>query len=146
MIKKKIILLAMILLLAFPALALAGNGEIRATEIFETETIALSQTATSAVFKLFKLKPSAFFSVHVTDLTDDGTLKLTYEISADGVTYVTPSSASDIVTAHTKTSGPGGDGNDLYSFTPPLAKYMRIIATETGGGNAIVITVWLLIQ
>ncbi len=144
--KKLLILLVTMLLLISSAPASAADGEITATEIFETESIASSQSATSDAIILFNLKPSGFFSVHVKDLTDDGTLQLTYEISADGVTYVTPSSASNIVAGFTKTSGPGGDGEDIYSFTPEPARYMRIIATETSTTDTIVITVWLIIQ
>ncbi len=143
---KKLVFLTTVLLLVFAIPALAAKSNIRTTLIFDTESISLSQSATSRVFDMGSTKPGGFFSIHVKDLTDDGTLKLTYELSADNITYVTPSSASDIVTAHTKTSGPNSDGENLYSFTPELARYMRIVATETGGGNAIVVTAYIIIQ
>ncbi len=143
---KKLTFLITVLLLVFAMPVLAAKSNIRTTLIFDSETIALSATATSAVIDMGSTKPGGFFSIHVKDLTDDGTMQLTYELSADNVTYVTPSSASDIVTAHTKTTGPGSDGEDLYSFTPELARYMRIIATETGGANAIVVTAFIIIQ
>ncbi len=120
-------------------------------ELFKGVTIAASGSLTSPPIDLRGIHPSGFFSLHVIDLTDDGTGKFTYEVSnddnADGAgVFVTPTTADDIVLAHTKASGPGGDGNDLYSFTPETARYIRIKCEETGTSDPVVVTATLAIQ
>ena len=79
-------------------------------------------------------------------LTGSGTGKFEYELSNDGVNYLTPSSAADIITAHDVTTGPASDGKDLYSFSPELAKYMKIKVTETSTTDGIVVTAILALQ
>lgn len=112
--------------------------DIRTMTLFNAQSIAASGTASSVAIDLNNFKPAGFFSIQVT-LTGSGTGKFEYELSNDGVTYLTPSSAVDIVTAHTV-------GNDIYSFSPELARYMKIKITETGGADPIVVTVVLAIQ
>ena len=79
-------------------------------------------------------------------LTGDGTAKVEYLISADGINYITPSSASDIVTAFTKTSGSNSDGKDIFTLTIPVAKYIKIKFTETSTTDNIVVNAILLIK
>ena len=129
-----------------------GQGKKVVNKIFDALTIALGTTVRSVIIPLDKWKAEGFASLDVKALTDDGTVKLTYELSndetdADGnITFITPSSAIDIVTAHTKTTGPAGDGKEFYAFTPEIAKFLRIVAEETGGGDPVVLTAILLIQ
>ena len=118
---------------------------IRTFDLFTTEAISASGSATSMNIDLNQPQPAGYFSVYV-ELTGTGTGQVTYELSNDGTNYLTPSSAADIVTAHTAASGPGSDGKDIYSFTPELGAYMRIKVTETGGANAIAVTVVLAVQ
>lgn len=88
---------------------------------------------------------AGFFSLQVA-LTGDGTAKIEYLLSNDGVNYLEPSSGADIILAHTKISGPGGDGKDIYSFQPEIARYMKIKITETGGADAIAVTAVIAVQ
>lgn len=119
--------------------------DIKTKLVFETETIAASGTAYSEVIDLNDYKPVGYFSIQV-ELTGAGTAQLTYELSNDGLTYLTPSTAVDIVTAHTVASGPGSDGKDIYSFAPELAKYLKITATETSTTDPVVLSAMLAIQ
>lgn len=120
-------------------------NEIISKDIFNGESIAASGSKTSNAFNLSSIKPNGFFSLQL-ELTGDGTGKIEFECSNDGKNFLTPSESEDIVTSHTKTSGPGEDGKDIYSFTPPPCMYLRIKATETGGGNGIVLNATLVMQ
>lgn len=149
--RAKLIGLILVLSLFFAGTTYAAQGTLFRFELFTGNTIAASGTLTSAPIDLNRVHPSGFFSFHMIDLTGDGTAKVTYEISnddnADGAAvWVTPSSASDIVTAHTATTGPGGDGNEHYTFNPPPARYLRIKIEETGTSDTIVPTGTLIVQ
>ena len=119
------------------------NNQIFTKTIFSAEAIVASASATSSEIDLASIKPSGYFSLQVT-VTGDGTAKLTYSISNDGTTYVTPTGAPDIKTAHVKTTGTSG--TDIYSFSIEPARYLKIIVTETGGANAIAVTATIAIQ
>ncbi len=135
---KKLIII-ILLFLATSAMAFADENKINIETVFTEQDVTASATVKSAAINLSTLfKPSGFFSLQVT-ATGTGTCKITYELSNDGVTYVTPDSASDIVTAQTV-------ANDFYSFAPELAKYMKIVLEETGGVNPITITAILGVQ
>ncbi len=84
-----------------------------------------------------------FFAIQAR-IEGDGTARISYEISADGVNYVTPVNAPDIVTGITKTSGPKGDGRVYAQFEPDFGRYLKIVITETGGANSIIPTVFLI--
>lgn len=147
----KLIALLLVLGLFLAGSAQAAQGTIIRFELFTGNTIAASGSLTSAPIDLNRVHPSGFFSFHMIDLTGTGTAKVTFEVSNDdnsdgAAVWVTPAAASDIVTAHTATSGPGGDGNELYTFNPPPARYLRIVITETGTSNTIVPTGTLIIQ
>ena len=114
---------------------MANPNNVNIVQIWDTETIALSGTDTTQSFNLAQYHLNGFFSVMVV-MTGSGTLKLEYELSHDRTTFVTPTSASDIVSAHTT-------GNDMYSFDPMVSGWIRIKATETGGANPIVLSAWL---
>lgn len=96
-------------------------------------------------------KLNGFFSLQL-GVTGDGTVKAEYLLSNEpkpsttltDADWVTPSSASDIVTAHTKTSGTSGV--DLYSFSPPLANHMALKFTNTSSSAAATINATLAIQ
>lgn len=119
--------------------------DVRTMIVFNAETVAASGNSSSAAINLNDFKPNGYFSLQIT-LTGSGTGKFEYELSNDGVNYLTPSSAADIITAHDVTTGPASDGKDLYSFSPELAKYMKIKVTETSTTDAIVVTAILALQ
>ena len=118
------------------------------TPIMAQETIAASGDSTGGVvIDLQDKRIEGFFSVYV-EMVGDGTAKIEYQISHCGSTenFLTPSSATDIVTSHTKTSGPGSDGKDSYSFSPVIGRWMKVLVTETGGADQITITVKIAIS
>ncbi len=71
-------------------------------------------------------------------VTGAGTVKVEYLLSHDGVNFLEPSSATDIITGFTVGSGPNADGKDIYSFEPELAPYMRLKVTEANVGSVVV--------
>ena len=137
--KKLIIIALLLLVILISGIASADENKINIENVFTAQVVTADTTVKSAAINLSTLfKPSGFFSLQVT-AAGTGTCKITYELSNDGVTYVTPDSASDIVTAQTA-------ANDFYSFAPELAKYMKIVLEETGDVNPITITAILGVQ
>lgn len=124
-----------------------ANGHFQMTDVvkvFDGETIAASESATSAPIKITRAK-GVFSLCHI--ITGDGTLKFEYLVSHDGTNFVTPSGGSDI--AADKTVASGTSGVDVIAFPdsePPISAYIKIKATETGGANSATLTGYLAVQ
>lgn len=121
-----------------------GKNTIFTRKFWTAEAVAASGTA-SKDFDLDAFRPEGNFSLQVT-VTGDGTAKLTYFTSNDNSTWRTPSTASDIVTAHIKTTG--SSGTEFYDLSSAIefCRYLRITVTETSTTDAIAITATLAIQ
>ena len=141
--KRLLAIITAILLIAVPVLA--GNNTIESHKVFNAVTVAASGTSLWSGIDLNQVRPDGYFSLQVA-VSGDGTAKFEYLISNDNSNYLEPSSAADIAAGITKTSGPGSDGKDIYSFNPEMARYLKIKITETGGANSVTITAWLAIQ
>lgn len=77
---------------------------------------------------------NGFFSLQII-MTGSGTLQGEYLLSNDGVNFVTPTGVPDspIFTGFTA-------GIDMFSFEPMLCRYLRILLTETGEEDPVVVT------
>lgn len=114
-------------------------------KIFDATTVIASGVANSVPIELLH-HLDGFFSLQI-ELTGDGTAKFEYAISNDGETYVTQTAAADqIVSGFTKTSGPGGDGKDIITFEPEVARKLKIVCTETGTSDSVTVDATLLIR
>lgn len=141
----KRILLALLLCVVLAASASGSPFHVRTTHNAVTVAASGSSTSTAIDFGAIKRtwQPDGYFSIQVT-LTGSGTAKFEYLISNDGVNFIEPTSASDIATGFTATSGPSSDGKDLFEFSPEPCRYMKIKVTETGTSNSVVVTVTLM--
>lgn len=108
-------------------------------------SLAITQnTAEEAIIRLYRSDFQGFFSLQI-GLSGAGNVDITYAVSNDGSTYITPAVAANIFTAFDATSGPGSDGDDIAAFSPMVNRYLKIIATEQNAG-AVVLDAWLAIQ
>lgn len=122
-----------------------ADGKINVVKVFDAEEVAASGSATSNALSLNLYKPDGYFSVQV-EITGDGTATLSYTLSNNDKDYLVPTGASEIIAGLTKTSGPSGDGKNMYKFAtgePMLAKYIKFVLTETGTSETVTATVWL---
>jgi hypothetical protein len=107
------------------------------------QLVAKNTTETSTAIDLRRAAQNGQFSIEYT-LTGEGTATIGYTVcsSKDG-TYFTPTGATTIATALTKTPGHGG-----LSFTPPVYPWMKIYVTETknSGTDTITATIILNVQ
>ena len=117
------------------------SKSIQVKEVFSAETILASGVATSDVIDL--TLSSGVVSLQIA-LTGDGTGKFEYVASNDGVTYVTPDSVSDIVTAHTKTTGTSGV--EIYPLAIAAVKFIKFTMTETSTTDAVAVTATLAVR
>lgn len=124
-----------------------GFREIEVIKLFDAQSIAASGNSSqpAQAIDLQRYAANGFFSLQYL-ITGDGTAKIEYNLSNDGSTWLEPSSATDIGSSLTKTTGPGADGKDILSFSPELARFLKIKVTETGGANAVVVTIHIAIQ
>jgi hypothetical protein len=112
-------------------------------QIWGAETILASANVESQSFALDWYHLQGFFSLHI-QLSDDGAGDFQYGIGNDKATWLYSSDpGDDIVTGMVKTDGPGTDGNQIYSFDPPVSGYIKFKVTETGGADPIVVSAWL---
>lgn len=146
---KKLVSLLIVVAMVFALTGVCGatdnKKEITVHNSFYTTAVSASGTADSSVIDLSRLKPEGYFSLQLA-VTGSGTVKVQYMLSNDGTNYVIPSSATDIVTGFTSSSGPGSDGKDVFSFQPEIAKYIKLRVTETGGSSSATVTGTLAIQ
>ncbi len=140
---RKLFLVVCLCLLAVPVWGASGN--ISVFPVLNAVTVAASGAETSRAVDLGQYRVSGYFSIQVA-ATGDGTCKFEYLMSNDGTNFVEPSTASDIASGVTKTSGLGGDGKDIYVFYPEPARYIKIKCTETGTSDSVTVTVYLFIQ
>ena len=143
--KKWIVGLVMGIFLFSAGMVQAGMGEINTKLLISAETISASANTSSEAIDLTRRAANGIFSIQVL-IEGDGTAKFEYLLSIDGVNFLEPSSASDIATGLVDDGGPGGDGRNIYSFSPEPARWLKIKVTETGTSNTITATVWLLTQ
>lgn len=136
----------LILILSLACIAQTADNRIHTICIFNAQVIADGASATSAKIDLSALRPSGYFTIQIA-LTGDGTAKAEYLLSIDDTTYLEPTGAADIFTGFIKTSGPGADGKDIFSFEPKMGPYLKIEITETGvGADPVTVTVTLAVD
>jgi hypothetical protein len=108
-------------------------------QLFAAEAIALSGTALSVALDLSKTE-GLFRAEYL--ITGDGTIKIEWLESINGTDYY--DSYADLASGLTKTSGPGGNGKGLIDIDVKLAMHGKILITETGGSDAVAVSLWLL--
>jgi hypothetical protein len=139
---RKILFVALLILtLSVPVFA----GVMTTVTTHGAVSVVASGSSSSTAIDLQRRRIDGFFSIQV-NVTGSGTVKIEYLLSNDGVTYIEPATASDIVSGFTATSGPGSDGNGFYSFAPEPARYMKIKVTETGTSQTAITTVTLMMN
>lgn len=120
-------------------------------------TVTVSASATSAQFppqgiSIDSIKIEGFLSAQVT-VTGSGTVTVGAVCSADGMTYVkpststAPSTALTIATGLTATGGPDSDGKYYIPITQlPASAYLKFYVKETGGANSATVSVTIAAQ
>jgi len=129
----------------------AVSAPMHRIQVFDAEEVAASANASGPTAPNAYIDFSDYngvmgnFSLQYT-ITGDGTCKFEYLMSNDNTNYLEPSTADDIGSGLTKTSGPASDGKDILYFNPEIADRMKIKVTETGGANSVTVTAWLVFQ
>lgn len=118
-----------------------GDGGSYATG---ARTITKNTSVTSGAIPLMEIAQNGIFSLEYL-ITGDGTVKIEYLLcSTEHGTYIEPSTATDIASGLTKTSG--SSGQDIISFNPEMAPWLKLKVTETGTSENAVVTLILNIQ
>jgi len=117
---------------------------ISVIRVFNQTAISKNAAATHIV-DLSRYNCEGFFSMQI-DIAGTGNIDLTYAISNDGVTYITPTGTDDLFTAFGASSGEGSDGHSITSFDPPLARYIQFTATEQNVNPITSLDCFLAIQ
>lgn len=118
-----------------------GDGGAYATG---ARTITKNTSVTSGAIPLTEIAQNGLFSLEYL-ITGDGTVTIEYLLcSTEHGTYVEPSTATNIATGLTKSSGTSG--HDIITFNPEMAPWMKIKVTETVNSSDAVVTLTLNIQ
>lgn len=107
-------------------------------KIADDVTVVVGTPWVSQPIEIGEKTLEGYFSLQF-HLTGDGSAKVEYMLSNNGVDFLTPTGASDIVAVHTVSSGVSG--KDLYSFAPMSCKMLKIKVTVTT--DEAVINAWL---
>lgn len=131
---KKVLCISLTILLVATA---AICSQISAISVFSSQATAASQTSTSSAVDLRSLVSTGNFALHYT-ISGSGTASLYIATSStSGGTYVTYATA--IATGKTA-------GTYYTPFAPPVAPWVKILVTETGGAQSITTTARLVVQ
>lgn len=128
-----------------------NNDNLNRIKIIDNRTIAASGTFTSQPVNMLERKLVGNVTLQIT-LIGMGTGRFRFSQSNDFQNienpgnFVFPSSASDIVTAFTNTSGAEGDGEDIINLPMFNSQAFKIVVTETGTANSITVNAWLSMQ
>ena len=137
-------LILAIIIMAFALPASADKNVIKTWQIFNAETITAGATSTNVYpdgvvgFDMTSFKPDGYFALQIT-ITGTGTGTFQAQMSNDGTNFAIPDGVDDIVAAMAA-------GTAIYQFSVPVGKYLRILCTEAGGLNSIVVTAYLTVQ
>ena len=123
-----------------------GQRVITNIQIFNAKTITKNTSVYSMIVDLRSIAAEGFFSLQY-EITGSGVVTLEYQLcNQDSATdFLEPSSATNIGSSLSATTGPGADGLDILPFSPELARFLKIKATETGTAADAVITAWLAV-
>jgi hypothetical protein len=111
---------------------------ISTQKVFSSQAISQAGVVLSAPIDLREIDVDGDFSLFY-GTTGAGTVKLEYVLSPekDGI-YIEPTGASDIVAAAT--------GSGRAAFTPEVAPWMKIRATENNVGAITALDVWVNVR
>jgi len=128
-----------------------NEHDIKTYPLIDKKSIAASGSFTSDIINLEDIKAEGNITIQV-EVTGTGTATIEFEQSNSFNTtdltgdFVKPSSGSSIVTGFTVTSGSGSNGKDLFNVPAFNSKVLRMVITETGTANAIIVSMWVSIQ
>ena len=134
------VIILMLLFIALPARAETVFPSARFPQIFSSQAVTNGTSETSSAEYIGDSNGDFSIQYYV---AGSGTVKVEYLLSLDGTNYLEPSSASDIATGITNSSGPNSDGRDIVTFDTELGEYMKIKVTETGGTNNATVDMYL---
>ena len=114
-------------------------NDIVVRKIFDEQTVAASSTADSEVFDLGSFTYNRSYALQIYVTGTGASVTATYMQSNDKTNFIVPSGGSAICTDYPDTT----DADyAIYSFTPVVARFMKIRLTETAAAEATV-TAWL---
>ena len=123
-----------------------GLANIYREVIFENQTISAGNHQDSRIIKLKDYQPDGFVSLQIA-VSGSGELKIYPLLSINDNDYLQPSGTPDIVTGFTASSGPNGDGKDIFNIQLNMnVPFMILRFEETGGTNSVTVSAWLAIQ
>lgn len=119
-----------------------AKDDIYTVQAFSGTALTNTQVSYSAAVDLNNYRVAGYFSAQL-QVSGAGSVKVEYQVSVNGTDYVEPTTASDLFSGFVATSGPGSDGKAVVSFSPVVARYLRLKLTSTGVTTS---SVWIAIQ
>ena len=107
------------------------------TTLYTGYTVAAGVTVVCPKTVNLRQAEYGLFSLHLI-VTGSGTLTVTYQLAHDGIHFITPVTASEIVVDFGETDGPESNGVDLIPFDLELAPQLRLQFEETGSSDIVV--------
>jgi len=127
------------------------NDNVISIKNIDAQTIVASGSFTTKAINVDLRKLMGNITLQV-KVTGTGTAKFEWEQSNNFVPetgvgdWVKPVSGFSIATGFTATSGTATNGMDLLPLPMYNSQFFRVVVTETGGVNPIVVNAWLSMQ
>lgn len=133
-----------------------GSGDLRPDpgliKVLNNVTIAGGATAYTSAISLKRYRPGGYGSLQVhaigagaVTISPEGSNNYGDPSSTDSTgDFLKPSSASNVVAGHTATSGPSGDGKEIYDskfWGMPVTNQLRFKIVNTSG-SSITLNAW----
>jgi hypothetical protein len=107
------------------------------TTLYTGHTIVADDTVICPKIVNLRQAEYGLFSLQLI-VTGNGTVTVTYLLAHNGVNFLTPVTASEIVVDFGKADGPDSDGIDLLPFDLELAPQLQLQFEETGSSDVVV--------
>lgn len=132
-----VVVLAMIVSLAWAGFVEVSEntGIIQTVTLFDAQTIAAGQSATSAAFSFAQIKSIGALSIQNL-IAGSGTAKVEILLSNDGATWTEPQDVTDVIASQTA-------GTVFAGISCPIAVSGKLKVTETGSSDSITVTTTL---
>ena len=139
---KKLLFILILALALAPGIANAA-ATTGVVTLLNAQAISASGTYTSSTVNLTNAE--GLISLQI-ELTGPGRASIVYQTSNDGTTFAEPEGVTAVVSGFTATSGGSANGKAMEQISVEFAKYMRVLVTETGGAEAIAVTLKMAVR
>ena len=122
------------------------SRDIVINRLWNSSTITTGTTSYSDIIDIGTFGKSGTFSLQYYISTAGVSVSLGYLLSNDYTNFVQSTEGNLIASGLTNISGQAANGRDVITFTPTMARFMKLAAWETAGATNATLTAHFAVQ